>query len=74
MENNINVLSHEEKVIYNQIESYYLSQNILKKLIKYNIQAEIELYIINGEWLRQWKKYSCYDEIKCNLPLINPTK
>ena len=74
MENNINVLSHEEKVIYNQIESYYLSQNLLKKLIKKNIQAEIELYIINGEWLRQWKKYSCYDEMKCNLPLKNPIK
>ena len=63
-----------ENNLYNQIESYYLSQNILKKLIKYNIQAEIDLYIINGEWLRQWKKYSCYDEIKHNLPLKNPTK
>ena len=74
MENIINVLSDEEKRIYNQIENYYVSQNILKKLINYNIQAEIELCIINGQWLDQWKKYSCYDEIKSKLPLKSPTK
>ena len=70
MEFNLYDLSlEEENKLYSQIESYYVSQNILKKLIKNNIQAEIELYIINGLWLSQWKKYACYEEIKCNLPL-----
>ena len=58
MENNINNFTYEEKILYSQIECYYISQNIIKKLIKDNIQAEFELYIINGEWLNQWEKYS----------------
>ena len=72
MEINYNIFSPEENILYEQIKSYYISQKIIKELISKNIQVELELYIINDKFLNQWKQYSCFEEIKFNLPLKNP--
>ena len=72
MEINYGVFSPEENILYEQIKSYYISQKIIKELISKNIQVELELYIINDKFLNQWKQYSCFEEIKFNLPLKNP--
>ena len=69
---NFNNFFVEEDILYSQIQNYDISQKIIKRLIDENIPAEIELYIINDEFLNQWKKKSCFDEIKFNLPLKNP--
>ena len=61
----------EEEKLFSQIKSYYESQNILKELIQKNIQKTIELYLINDEWLDNWKQNSFYNEIKMNLDLNN---
>ena len=69
-EANMNIL---EEQIFSQIDSYYKSQNELSSLIDSRLITleSIELYLINDEWLNQWKKYSCYEGIKFNLPLKN---
>ena len=65
-------LSPEEEILYSEMKNYDISQKIIKKLIDENIPKELELYIINDEFLNLWKKKSCFDEIKFNLPLKNP--
>ena len=69
-EANMNIL---EEQIFSQIDSYYKSQNELSSYIDSRLSTyeSIDLYLINDEWLNQWKKYSCYEEIKFNLPLKN---
>ena len=65
-----------EGQIYSQIQSYYDSQNGLKSFIDSGISSDelTELYLINDIYLNQWKKFSCYEEIKYNLPLKNINK
>ena len=68
MINNFNSdLDKEEEELYNQIKSYNESQNKIRQIIKNNNSTEIELYLINDQWLKQWKKYTCYKQIKYNL-------
>ena len=55
--------------LYSQIKNYFDSQKLLKNFIENNVATELELYIINDIWLNQWKKYSCYDDIKFNSSL-----
>ena len=57
--------------LYSQIKSYVDSQKLLKNFIENNVATELELYIINDIWLNQWKKYSCYEDIKFNSSLDN---
>ena len=64
MNDNSTFISPQEKILYKEIESYRESQKQLKNIIENNIQAELELYLINDECLNQWKQYSCYDELK----------
>ena len=61
-------LSVLEEQIFSQIKSYKESQNELKNYIESQISSDelIELYLINDDWLNQWKKYSCYEQIKNN--------
>ena len=75
MNSSLNESIYEDQ-IYSQIKSYYDSQNGLKSFIDSQISSEefIELYLINDAYLNQWKKYSCYEEIKNNLPLKNINK
>ena len=72
MENEASMNILEEQ-IFSQINSYFQSQNELSSYIDSRLSSyeSIELYLINDEWLNQWKKYSCYEEIKFNLPLKN---
>ena len=64
-------LSVLEEQIFSQIKSYKESQNELKNYIESQISSDelIELYLINDDWLNQWKKYSCYEQIKNNSQL-----
>ena len=75
MNSSLNESIYEDQ-IYSQIKSYYDSQNGLKSFIDSQISSEefTELYLINDAYLNQWKKYSCYEEIKYNLPLKNINK
>ena len=75
MNSSLNESIYEDQ-IYSQIKSYYDSQNGLKSFIDSQISSEefTELYLINDAYLNQWKKYSCYEEIKNNLPLKNINK
>ena len=59
----------KEQEIYLQVKSYYESQCLLKDLIQKDIQKSIELYLIDEEWLDNWKKMCNYSEVKMNLPL-----
>ena len=74
MKSNFNLFLPEEEELYNQIKSYYESQKFLKELIQKNITKEVYLYLINEKWLDNWKKYTCYEEIKNNLPLKDINK
>ena len=69
-------ISIKEDVIFSQIKSYRNSQEQLTSLIESNLSTdeELPLYLINDEWLEQWKKFTCYDEIKYNYPLNNKKK
>ena len=60
METEISNLEPEEITLYLQIEKYINSQNIIKEIInKGQIkEIEIELYLINDDWLNKWKEYS----------------
>ena len=75
MDENINFSVFEDQ-IYSQIISYNNSQKDLKSYIDSQVTSHelIELYLINDIWLNQWKQYSCYEEIKYNLPLKNINK
>ena len=62
-----------EEQILSQIKSYNDSQNQIKNLIESEISTDepLALYLINDEWLDQWKRYSCFDEIRLNQQLNN---
>ena len=68
------ILTEEEEEIYKQIKIYNESQKIIKDIIQNDIQTKIELYLINDEWLEQWKNFTCYDYIKYNLDIKNKNK
>ena len=74
MENQLNP-EEEEELIYSQIKSYREFQDSLINLLESKTEIKsYELYIINDDWLNQWKKYSCYEEIKFNKNLKNKKK
>ena len=74
MENQLNP-EEEEELIYSQIKSYREFQDSLINLLESKTEINsYELYIINDDWLNQWKKYSCYEEIKFNKNLKNKKK
>ena len=72
MENLSNIINQEE-LIYSQIKSYKANQDQLKNFIESKVDKNLELYLINDEWLDLWKKYSCFDEI-INNPSLNIEK
>ena len=74
MENQLNP-EEEEELIYSQIKNYREFQDSLINLLESKTEIKsYELYIINDDWLNQWKKYSCYEEIKFNKNLKNKKK
>ena len=54
-------LPSEEVTLFFQMKNYDDSQKRIKELIRNNVESEIELYLINDEWLNEWKSYSCFD-------------
>ena len=60
-EEELNNLNSEEVSLYFQIQSYIKSQEYLKDLINNNANKEIELYLINDDWLIKWKKIALLD-------------
>ena len=61
-------VSDNEKLILKQIKSYNDSQNQIRNLIESDIGLDepinLNLNLVNDEWLDQWKKYTCFDDIK----------
>ena len=58
MDKEISNLEPEEITLYLQIEKYVNSQNKIKEIINNGHNNEIELYLINDDWLNKWKEYS----------------
>lgn len=60
-----------EVQILSEIKSYTDSQDELRNYIFSGTSTDenLEYYLINDEWLYQWKKYTCYESIKFNLSL-----
>ena len=59
MDDLLSNLEPEEQLLYLQIQKYDESQKIIKNLINNNILKEIDLYLIDDDWLNKWKEYSC---------------
>ena len=74
MQNKLNFTELEVQIL-SEIKSYKDSQDELRNYIFSGTSTDenLEYYLINDEWLYQWKKYTCYESIKFNLSL-NITK
>lgn len=74
MQNKFNFTELEVQIL-SEIKSYKDSQDELRNYIFTGTSTDenLEYYLINDEWLYQWKKYTCYESIKFNLSL-NITK
>jgi hypothetical protein len=70
MENKLNFTELEVQIL-SEIKSYKDSQDELRNYIFTGTSTDekLEYYLINDEWLYQWKKYTCYESIKFNLSL-----
>jgi hypothetical protein len=69
-------LPTEEITLFIQMTNYDNSQKTIKDIIKNNKSCEIDLYLINDDWLNKWKHYSCldlynFDQIKNNIKKWN---
>lgn len=70
MQNKLNFTELEVQIL-SEIKSYTDSQDELRNYIFSGTSTDenLEYYLINDEWLYQWKKYTCYESIKFNLSL-----